>query len=363
MPARRASLEMSAGQLDWLRAHPSWNDRPVLDRAALTWRARWGSLNARLSRAVTNGDSESTLQDPLLIVGPWRSGTTAMHNLLAAASGYPTPQTWQCMNSSTFALRGTPPATGRQATRPMDGMTVAATSPQEDEFALLGLGCPSHYQAFLAPERIEEMMPMLQQSYWLDDPAWLSTWEWFLRAVLRSAPAEKQQLPLLLKSPNHTFRLQAILRRFPASRVIWMARDASEVFHSNRKMWTEMFRLYGAPATCPAAALDAFLASALNESARALEWCSRNLDPSQLVVIPQSQLAADEAVVMCVLREQWGQDWTGSYPAGPGVHQGTHSRPGPASSNGIPQAATAAIAALNAAQADAMATRVPLALR
>ena len=363
MPAPSASLAMTSALLTWLREHSSWRDRPLLDRAALTWRARWGSLNANLSHAVTGRDSEPALQDPLLIVGPWRSGTTAMHNLLAAATGYPTPQTWQCMNPSTFALQGAPRSTGKAAPRPMDGMTVGAFSPQEDEFALLGLGCPSHYRAFLAPARIEQMTPLLQQSYWLDDSPWLSNWEWFLRAVLRSAPAEKQQLPLLLKSPNHTFRLQAILRRFPASRVIWMARDASEVFHSNRKMWSEMFRLYGTPATCPTAALDAFLASALNESARALTWCSRNLDPSQCVVIPQSQLAADEAVVMRVLRELWGQDWPGSTPANPDNRLRPHNRVGTASSDDIPQAATAAIAALNAAQADVMVTHVPMALR
>ena len=283
-------LALSRPLLQWLRQSPAWPHLPAALRARLAWQAGWGSLNARLSRALDRSAADQPgLLDPVFIVGPWRSGTTVMHELLSAATGFSTPHTWQCMNACAFQL-GTPRAATVALARPMDGLEIRHDSPQEDEFALLTLGMASAYRAFWMPQRIGQLHDTLSPAYWLAEPHWLPVWEAFLRGVLRSHGAAARQ-PLILKSPNHTYRLPAILRRFPAARVVWMARSAGDVLASNRKMWRAMFDAHGLTPS-DGVALEAFLSTALSRAAQVLEWCGEHLPPEQWCVIRHEALLA-----------------------------------------------------------------------
>lgn len=299
-------LALSRPLLHWLRQDPAWPQLSAVLRARVAWQAGWGSLNARLSRTLDRGEADqTTLQDPLLIVGPWRSGTTVMHELLSAATGYTTPLTWQCMNANAFRL-GAPRASSVTLARPMDGLEIRPDSPQEDEFALLTLGAPSAYRAFWMPHRIGELHDTLSPDYWLANTQWLPLWEGFLRGVLRSSGTEVRQ-PLILKSPNHTYRLPAILRRFPGARVVWMARCASDVLASNRKMWRAMFDAHGLTPMNDHA-LDAFLLRALQSTTRLLAWCGDHLPRTQWCVVRHDALlTAPNAILRAVCRHLLGE--------------------------------------------------------
>ncbi|TLZ38162.1 MAG: hypothetical protein E6K24_01165, partial [Gammaproteobacteria bacterium] len=127
---------------DWVFARGSPQRRIPAHRWRATWHAwwfehHWHTEESRLARLPLPAD-------PLFITGLWRSGTTAMHELLHAASGWPTPLTWQCFNPSTCFLTG-PPREDASVSRPMDRGRIAALGAQEDEFALLLLGEPSVY--------------------------------------------------------------------------------------------------------------------------------------------------------------------------------------------------------------------------
>ncbi len=287
--APRSSLALSQPLLRWLREDPAWTALSLPQRARLAWQAHWGSTNSRLGQALAAQREPMTLDDPLLIAGPWRSGTTVMHELLAAALGSTTPLTWQCMNACAFEL--TPRRSGgRSIARPMDGLEISDDSPQEDEFALLALGVDSAYRAFWMPHRIGELQHTLDPQYWLARPQWLTTWEAFLRGLLRTASQPRQ--PLILKSPNHTYRLPSILQRFPRTRIVWMARPAGEVFQSNRLMWQMMFDRHGlGPADTDRT--DRFIAAALDAAAQALRWCMQTMDRRQWTVIAHDALVAD----------------------------------------------------------------------
>lgn len=282
---RLPSLSLTRPLLAWLREDPQWHRLDWRLRAALAWKAGLGSLNARLSKGQQPAGTSRQPPTPLLILGPWRSGTTVMHELLSAATGWPTPLTWQCMDPTAFQL-GSPPRKDAVVARPMDGLSLGSLSPQEDEFALLALGAPSAYRAFWQPHRIESLLPTLEQQYWLTEPHWLDCWDGFLRAVHRGAAPGQG---LLLKSPNHTFRLQAILGHFPDARIVWMLRDPQAVFFSNRKMWRTMFAEHGL-SPVDEAALDRFLARALQASAEALQWAMAHLGAGQLVACTQESL-------------------------------------------------------------------------
>lgn len=348
----QGSLSISLPLLRWLQQGRHWQDLTLTQRATLGWKARWSTLNAALSRAQLK--DAPALRAPLLIVGPWRSGTTVMHELLTAATGWPTPLTWQCMNASAFQLLGRPDNRPELVARPMDGLPIGALSPQEDEFALLTLGAPSAYRAFLQPDRLGELGATLEQRFWLDhSEAWLPAWEAFLQGVLATAPAAREH-PLILKSPNHSFRLQAILGRFPAARLVWMARRPADVFESNRKMWRQMF---GEHALRPdeGAGLDAFLTQAVQAAADTLAWLTGHVPREQWTIVDQDHLRADPAATVADVFERL---------ALPGVPDGAaltsaieRTRGGKIDSyrGGLPAATEAALAALAEAQARALA--------
>lgn len=269
----------------------------VARRGRLALDAMLASVNWRISQSVLSQQRRHKpieLQDPIFIVGPWRSGTTVMHELLATATGYATPQTWQCMNAASSMLMGVP-VRSHSKRRPMDDRLVDAGSPQEDEFALLTLGVPSAYRAFLIPHRIREFIDLLQPAFWMDNRRWSEIWTCFLLTTLAANPSRDHTL--ILKSPTHTYRIPAILRLFPRAKFIWMTRDPGELFISNRRMWHSMFTRYGFT-RCIATDLDEFIIQALAAAARMMDWCVANIPASQFVAVPVSFLHSNPSLTL-----------------------------------------------------------------
>src|SRR5690349_24370902 len=94
----------------------------------------------RLQRAVHREQlASANLRDAVVVLGYWRSGTTLLHELLCLDKRYTYPTTHACMNPHHFLFSEASALAsgGPTAQRPMDEMEVRASSPQEDEFALL----------------------------------------------------------------------------------------------------------------------------------------------------------------------------------------------------------------------------------
>jgi omega-hydroxy-beta-dihydromenaquinone-9 sulfotransferase len=171
---------------------------------------------------------------PHFVMGFWRSGTTLLHNRIYAASQSSSPLSWECFNPSSFRLRRRP-TTNAIVKRPMDEGQISTFGPQEDEFALMLLGEPSLYRAFLHPSRFLELIDEAKSSADADYPRWYQ----FLSLVQRD-----ECRPLILKSPNHWLRLPMIARTFPAAKQVWVGRDFAKTYLSNINMWTEMARIH-----------------------------------------------------------------------------------------------------------------------
>jgi hypothetical protein len=197
---------------------------------------------------------------PIFILGFWRSGTTLLHELLAALPGHVAPGTWQCFRPAT--LRLAPAPAERETVRPMDGRPVGTRAPQEDEFALLLLGAPSLYRGFLDPRRLDTLVPLLDGS----GGDWTGPFEAFARAVLALAPEPAR---LVVKSPTHLFRQAGLRARWPAAPLLVPLRDPTSSWASALGMWRDMVALHGLwPA--PEAALESFLSRAFHAAARHL---------------------------------------------------------------------------------------------
>jgi hypothetical protein len=294
----KAFLPAGRPLVAWLLAGARAARSPHARLWAYRWKAYWFEANWRRQETLYpasrfEGEAGRNL---LFVMGFWRSGTTLLHELLAAGPGMAAPRTWQCMNPSGFRIAG-PPATRAAVSRPMDAVLVDALSPQEDEFALLARGAPSVYRAWLDPRRWEEVLPALEQDTWLALPEsqWLADWRTFLGWCMPAAGAR-----LVVKSPNHVFRLKALQRVWPQARLVWTLRDPVDTWQSNRKMWRAMTAMY-ALWEGPAENFDRLLFKAMSEYAATLRWATEALAPRIATYLDFAHLTTDTAAVLQAL--------------------------------------------------------------
>lgn len=193
----------------------------------------------RLARAELHGP-------PVFIVGHWRSGTTLLHELMVLDERYSSPSTFQCFAPHHFLV--TEWVFQRffgwllPGKRPMDNMATGWDRPQEDEFALMNLGLPSPYRHIAFPNE-----PPVDLNY-LDFEGvserdlnhWLKTLRRFLLTV--SAATGR---PLVIKSPTHTGRLEALAKEFPDARFIHVTRDPLALFPSTCRLWAGLNEAQG----------------------------------------------------------------------------------------------------------------------
>ena len=173
-------------------------------------------------------------EDPIFILGHWRSGTTLLHELLALDTEHLAfPNTFQAMSPKTFLLteklwtRWFAGLVPNQ--RPMDNMSLGFHSPQEDEFALSLITGQSYYVALSFPQAEEhyERYLTLQDVSSGELQGWQEAFQWLLKKL-----TFKYHRQLVLKSPPHTARIRLLLELFPRARFIHIHRHPYRVFQS-----------------------------------------------------------------------------------------------------------------------------------
>jgi hypothetical protein len=240
----RQYLNLTAGA--WRQLRRNWRLRPT---PMLLWQTSGPgsllSMLAGLQQTVSREQlAKANLKDAVVVLGYWRSGTTLLHELLCLDSRYTYPTTHACMNPHHFLLseasalaRG-----GASTTRPMDEMEVRASSPQEDEFALLSLGARSPYEALIIPKILPEALK-------LTDPRDLSSedqkhWREVFLSFLGGVSARGNGRPMILKSPTHGARVSTLRELLPDARYVLIVRDPVTNFESVVRMWRKMFETY-----------------------------------------------------------------------------------------------------------------------
>lgn len=254
------------------------------DVASYRWSSLCFSAAARLQQAAFREALQQAVvrPDPVFVIGFWRSGTTLLHQILASNPQVRWLTTRECMNPNLI-LQPVPVSGGPTgAKRPMDQVVVESGSPQEDEFALLALGAPSLYRAFLAPALLQDPGPLLDPTLPSASSApgereWESVFEDLLRMV-----AVRDGRPLLLKSPTHLFRVQRLAERFPEARFVLITRDPDELWCSNRSMWSAMLQDYALSAWS-FTDIEPFLVRALLAYRSQLDWLRSSLPAWRLI--------------------------------------------------------------------------------
>ena len=175
-------------------------------------------------------------QSPLFIIGHFRSGTTHLYELLACDPAFGFPTMYECFAPNHFLL------TGRwlprllkillPAKRPMDNMALGFDRPQEDEFALIGLGAPTLYRRMAFPN--SPAPDFVQPTTTTRNGSKLkNTLDTFYRAL-----TVKKKKRLLLKSPLHTGRVAELLDMYPGAQFIHIVRNPEKMLPSLKHTWT-----------------------------------------------------------------------------------------------------------------------------
>lgn len=200
----------------------------------------WQSL--RYGRRI---ERTELIDDPIFVIGHWRSGTTLLHELMVLDPRFTYADTYECYAPNHFLTSGwlIRPTVGLllPKRRPMDNMAAGWDKPQEDEFALCNMGVRSPYYTIAFPNR-----PQDEEYFELADvpPEELRRWKesllWFLKCI-----TVQDAKRIVLKSPPHTFRIKVLTEMFPRAKFIHIVRDPFVLFPSTVNLWRRLYRDQG----------------------------------------------------------------------------------------------------------------------
>ena len=233
-------------------------------------------------------------EDPIFILGHWRSGTTLLHELMVVDARFASPSTYQCFAASHFLISEW--AFVRFGNflipnkRPMDEMEAGWMLPQEDEFALMNLGAPTPYLRIAFPHSPPPAVEFLDMKS--VDPKALQTWRdklsWFIRALTVRHPQKR----LIMKSPPHTGRVEELLRLYPKAKFIHLTRDPRKLFYSTLRLWNSLDEVQGLQTPLPEKELREYVWNCFTRMYEAFE-AQRGLVPAgQLIEMRYEDLVA-----------------------------------------------------------------------
>lgn len=186
------------------------------------------------------------VDDPIFIVGHWRSGTTLLHEYMMRDDRFACIDTYECFAPEHF-LVSSPIFRPwvkylMPAKRPMDNMKAGLDRPQEDEFAICALGMNSPYRnvAFPNSKPIDADYLTLRNVSDADRKRWLDALEYILKAL-----TIQYKKRVILKSPPHTARIKAIRERFPNAKFVHISRDPYTLFPSTVNLWKKLSMTHG----------------------------------------------------------------------------------------------------------------------
>jgi hypothetical protein len=180
-------------------------------------------------------------QDPIFVLGHYRSGGTYLVNLMTQDAQWGFLSTTQALLPEMFLL-GRPIRSIFQLflheKRPMDNVLVTPESPEEPEHAIGNLVPYGFYQGFCFPDR---MMDYFRSSVLFEnDPSGEihQLWRQAYMSILRACALANGGKRLLIKNPPDTARIPSLLEMFPNAKFIFLYRNPYVMFPSIRNFYT-----------------------------------------------------------------------------------------------------------------------------
>jgi len=202
----------------------------------------WESL--RFRRKVERQDLGD---DPVLIIGHWRSGTTHLHNMLLHDDRFGYVTLLQCLLPNFFLVRHNPFRWLMEqfipSRRPMDSVPVGLEEPMSEDFMLAGMTDLSHYTGYVFPNNLEEIFRrtiLFEGVSPRDIARWKRVYAFALKKVSLAAGGKR----LLLKNPANTGRIPTLLQLYPQAKFIHVTRNPFEVYASSCRLMDKFVNIY-----------------------------------------------------------------------------------------------------------------------
>jgi omega-hydroxy-beta-dihydromenaquinone-9 sulfotransferase len=188
--------------------------------------------------------------EPLFILGHWRSGTSHLQTLLYLDPRFTTSTVFRSMFSDVFLLTEgwLAPLLNRlarlaRAPFSIQRIPMDVDTPAEADLGLCCLGSRFSYTwGHLFPASFGLWM---QERVLAPSPeivaGWLDAYDWLQRKLSYAAGGKR----VVLKSPGDTARVAALACRYPMAKFVFIHRDPVEVFHSNRYLWEVVLKEHG----------------------------------------------------------------------------------------------------------------------
>ena len=253
--------------------------------------------------------------DPVVIVGHWRSGTTFLHQLMAADLQMATAR-----NSLTVAPQVAVllkpllvPLLQRwmTRTRPIDAVPWSAQDSQEDEIGLARLTSDTNMAGVAFPQ---DYLHHFRRCVLATTPEFERRLLQFARLTWLHDGAGKTRL--LIKNSAHTARVPQLLKMFPKARFVLLKREPIASIRSLVQVKQTLAHLVGLQAPLDEVTQVEETVVAHCALLEAFERFRPLIPAGQLVEVPYEDLIADPlAATERIYRELQLPDWDVAQPA------------------------------------------------
>lgn len=187
-------------------------------------------------------------QDPIFIIGHWRTGTTFLHYLMTQDNQWGFLSNYDTF-TVTFSIVGRKIVKslfrlGLPEKRPMDNIPVDLNLPQEEEFALGNLTSCSFCYVWYFPQRAETYFNRAVQFAGMGSEE-IRLWKAAYLYLVKKTTLQWNMKTLLLKNPINTGRIEVLLKLFPNAKFIYLHRNPYEVFLSTVRTYRDLIGLMG----------------------------------------------------------------------------------------------------------------------
>ncbi|HBQ63799.1 MAG TPA: sulfotransferase [Clostridiales bacterium] len=240
-------------------------------------------------------------QDPVFVLGHWRSGTTYLVNILSCDPQFGVTNAVHCFAPHLFLgayrlcdwiLRRVLPKK-----RPMDNIEIDTISSQEEEFAMANITPCSFYHMTVFQRNWRTYSHYMDLT---DIPEKdISEWKQRYHYLLKKVTCQLKGKQLLLKSPVNTCRIRYLLELFPNAKFVHIYRNPYQVFASTRKLYKRLFPLFGIQSAVEDEAASEEVQMKLYENMYNKFFAEKNLIPeNRLVEIRYEDLVSDPSGVV-----------------------------------------------------------------
>ncbi|MFO7828978.1 MAG: sulfotransferase [Bacteroidales bacterium] len=176
--------------------------------------------------------------NPVIIIGHWRTGSTFLHQLLNLDQQFVTSNLFQGSIPDSFltSRKSYEPVMGKvlKGTRPMDQVKLGLDEPLEDEYALFRLSGFSPLERVVFPR--SDGYFLKQFPGFLPDGEKLEQWKNAITHFYKKLTLENEKT-ILIKNPFHSVRLSTLNEIFPNAKYIHIIRHPYKVVPSTIRMW------------------------------------------------------------------------------------------------------------------------------